>query len=259
MTQLRKGVRDLHTDYPSDGSFLMHPISEFIKIMSSQVLVSLYPSNIYCMCCGDTIDRTRIHGLCDQCRKVIPWEIENPFASYMEEFSFDDVWPVARYGFYVRGMLYNLKLYGKTYMARNMGLLLAERVLLEHKIIDALVAVPLFKAKENKRGYNQAGLLAEYASKEISVPFWKEALEKVCETGSVRMSDSFTRRSMLVDAFAVAPGYMDQIKNKVLLLVDDVCTTGSTADACARVLKEAGAQSVILLCFASASGYRKFE
>jgi len=177
----------------------------------------------------------------------------------MEEFSFDDVWPVARYGFYVRGMLYNLKLHGKTYMARNMGLLLAERVLLERQNIDALVAVPLFKTKESKRGYNQAGLLAEYTSKGTSIPFWKGALEKICETGSIRMSDSFTRRSMLADVFAVPPAYADQIKDKVLLLVDDVCTTGSTADACARVLKEAGAQSVILLCFATASGYRSFE
>lgn len=211
------------------------------------------------MCCGDTIDDTRLHGLCDVCIKTIPWETENPFKSYMDEFAFDEVWPVARYGFYVRGMLYNLKLHGKTYMARSMGLLLAERVLLEDISADALVAVPLFKGKEKRRGYNQAGLLAEYASKLIAVPFWKDALEKIRETGSVRMADSAARKSMLAEVFRVSDAYANKIKGTHILLVDDVCTTGSTADSCARTLKESGASRVTILCFAASAGYRKFE
>ena len=230
-----------------------------IKNMSAQVLVSLYPPNIYCMCCGDTIDSTRTHGLCDACIQTIPWDIRNPFRSYMEEFAFDDVWPVARYGFHVRGMLYNFKLHGKTYMARNMGVLLAERVLLQQERADALVAVPLFKAKERRRGYNQAGLLAEYASKQLSFPFWKQALEKQRETGSLRLSDQSSRKSMLNGAFCVSKQYKSAIRGKHILLVDDVCTTGSTADACARALKESGAARVVVLCFAASAGYRKID
>lgn len=232
---------------------------EFIENLSEQVLVCLYPSNIYCMCCGDTIDATRIHGLCDACIRKIPWETTNPFKSYMDEFAFDDVWPLARYGFYVRGMLYNFKLHGKTYMARSMGLLLAERALLQAGTVDALLAVPLFKEKERRRGYNQAGLLAEYASKEMALPFLKGALEKVCQTGSIRMADSLTRRNMLRDAFCVPLKYEDEIRKKHILLVDDVCTTGSTADACARALKESGAKRVTILCFAASAGYRQFD
>lgn len=214
---------------------------------------------MYCMCCGDTIDPSREHGLCDTCIQMIPWDIHNPFESYMEEFAFDDVWPVARYGFHVRGMLYNFKLHGKTYMAKNMGKLLAERALLELEKIDALVEVPLFKTKEKRRGYNQAGLLAEYASKGLSVPFWKRALEKQRETGSVRMADLSARRSMLTGIFRVSEKYAFEIKGKNIVLVDDVCTTGSTADACARALKEGGAERVILLCFAASAGYRKVD
>lgn len=246
----------MHTGFRNCGTF---PIHKLIKNISEQILVSLYPTNIYCMCCGDTIDDTRMHGLCDVCIKTIPWETKNPFESYMDEFAFDEVYPVARYGFHVRGMLYNLKLHGKTYMARSMGLLLAERLLLEDVGADAMIAVPLFKEKEKRRGYNQAGLLAEYASKHSSVPFWKDALEKIRETGSVRMADSEARRSMLAEVFRISLSYEEQIKGKHILLVDDVCTTGSTADACARTLKEGGAKRVTILCFAASAGYRKFE
>lgn len=234
-------------------------MNNLFENMFMRLLVSLYPSNIYCMCCGDTIDASRVHGFCNTCVQTIPWDIRNPFESYMEEFAFDDVWPVARYGFHVRGMLYNFKLHGKTYMAKNMGLLLAGRVLLEDEKIDAMVEVPLFQSKERRRGYNQAGLLADYASKELSVPFWKGALEKQRETGSVRMSDLSARKSMLTGVFRVSGKYASKIKGKNIVLVDDVCTTGSTADACARELKKGGAKRVIVLCFAASAGYRKAD
>ena len=81
----------------------------------------LYPENIYCMCCGDTIDASRIHGLCDACVKQLPWTAENPFRPVMDDFAFDDIWPVVRYGAHVRGILHGLKLHGQTYIARNLG------------------------------------------------------------------------------------------------------------------------------------------
>lgn len=240
--------------FPDYGLFQVNSAA-----ITRRLLSMIYPPNIYCMRCGDTIDASRMHGLCDECSKCIPWAANNPFRSYMDEFAFDDVWPVTRYGSHVRGMIHSLKLYGKTYMARNMGRLMAERVLMEHTAYDGLVAVPLYKDKESKRGYNQAALLAEYTAKELEATYWKNALLKLRETGSMRMADGTARRNMLSEAVGVAPEYKVKIKNAHLLLVDDVCTTGSTADACARVLKEAGACKVTLLCFAASAGYRQFE
>ena len=99
----------------------------------------------------------RIHGLCDECASAIPWAVENPFRSYMDEFAFDDV-PVARYGAHVRGMVHGLKPHGKTYIARNVGALMAERVRMEPVTFDVVTAVPL-QGKHRLRGFNQAALL----------------------------------------------------------------------------------------------------
>jgi ComF family protein len=219
----------------------------------------MYPDNIYCMRCGDTIDPSRIHGLCDVCIREIPWAPENPFRSYMDEFAFDDVWPVARYGAHVRGMIHALKLHGQTYIAANLGKLLAERVRLAAAPYDLITAVPLHREKQKRRGYNQAALLAEYAAGELGAPYRADLLEKRRATGSMRLADSRTRRQMLAEAFRVPDRSRSAAAGRHLLLVDDVCTTGSTADACARALKEAGAARVTLLCFAVCAGYRKGE
>ena len=234
-------------------------MNKITEVIAESVLSTLYPQNIYCMRCGDTIDASRMDGLCDECCKRIPWATDNPFRSYMDEFAFDDVWPAARYGSHVRGMIHSLKLYGKTYMARNMGNLLAQRVLMENTCYDALVAVPLHRDKEKKRGYNQAALLAEYTAKALGAAYWKNGIQKIRETGSMRMADSIARRNMLDGVFAVSAENVLKMKDRHILLVDDVCTTGSTADACARALKEAGAAKVTLLCFAASAGYRQFE
>ncbi|MBQ1475757.1 MAG: hypothetical protein IIZ21_00565, partial [Firmicutes bacterium] len=77
--------------------------------------------------------------------------------------------------------------------------------------------------------------------------------------GSMRMADGRTRRSMLEDSFAADPRYTALLPGAHVCLVDDVVTTGSTADACARVLKEAGAVRVALLVFGASSGYKKTE
>ena len=219
----------------------------------------VYPENIYCMRCGDTIDASRLHGLCDVCVRSIPWAWENPFRSCMDEFAFDDVWPVVRYGAHVRGMIHGLKLHGQTYIAENLGKLLAERVLMETAVCDMMTAVPLHKDKLNRRGYNQAALLAEYAAAELGAVCRTDLLAKPQPTGSLRLADSRMRRCMLADAFTVPEENRPAVAGKHILLVDDVCTTGSTADACARALKAAGAARVTLLCFAVSAGYRKEE
>lgn len=219
----------------------------------------LYPENIYCMCCGDTIDGSRIHGLCDACVQQLPWTAQNPFRPVMDDFAFDDIWPVVRYGAHVRGILHGLKLHGQTYIARNLGKLLAERAMMEEAGWDLITAVPLHKDKQKKRGYNQAELLARYAAEGLGASCRSEILAKPRSTGSLRLADSRMRRHMLADAFAVPEKYRQTVEGKHILLVDDVCTTGSTADACARALKDAGAARVTLLCFAVSAGARREE
>ncbi len=234
-------------------------LSKFFTDSGKAALAAVFPENIYCICCGDATDPSRLSGLCGRCEEKMPWALDNPFSSYMDEFSFDDVWPCVRYGSYARKIMNGLKNGGQAYMAENVGRMLAERVQLEWTMPDLFAAVPSHKEKLEKRGYNQAELLAETAARHLKLPYQKGLLVKTRATGSMRMADGRTRRSMLEDSFAVSPRYADLVKDRFVCLTDDVTTTGSTADACARVLKAAGAKRVALLCFGASSGYKKAQ
>lgn len=222
------------------------------------------------------MEQNRTGGICDNCAAKISWLTENPFAQVMEDFAFDDLVPCCVYGFFPRRIIHGLKLYGKTYIAKGLGALMAERLLMSgNPLPDAFIPVPGSPKKTRKRGYNQAELLAKHVSGALAItktgaadsassadpptpnsraiPVLTDVLIKPKDTASMRMSDAITRRNMLVDAFSVPPEKAPLIAGRNLVLVDDVLTTGSTADACARTLKDAGAARVAVLCFASSA------
>ena len=106
---------------------------------------------------------------------------------------------------------------------------------------DAIVPVPLHAARFRERGFNQAALLAELLSAQASVPMI-EALKRTRYTTTQTRLDRDERMENLRDAFRVRE--QAAVQGRHLLLVDDVFTTGSTVDECARVLRLAGAASV---------------
>ena len=238
-------------------------MKNLISKTRAEILGLIYPENLYCMACGDTIEAaTRIHGLCDACIEKIDWNTANPYADVMDDFSFDALWTCCRYGFYPRKIMNGLKLGAKTYYARGLGLLLAERLLqgceedgLQPEDFSMVVPVPMSPGKLAKRGYNQAELLAGRVCRELDLKLDTRALYKTRETASMRFSDGRTRRTALSGAFAVTgSGNTDNVQSLAgqrILLVDDVSTTGSTFDACSRALKNAGAVFVACLCVAT--------
>ncbi|MBQ3930985.1 MAG: ComF family protein [Firmicutes bacterium] len=228
---------------------------------AGKALDLVFPQNIYCLCCGDTMESSRIHGICDKCAEKINWLDHDPFRASLEDFAFDHVLSCCVYGFYPRRIMHDLKLHGKPYIARSIGPLMAEKVLTETAltggVYTALLPVPCTAAKRRKRGYNQAELLAKYAAKQLGLPVWTDVLIKTKETPSMRLSTGEERRNLMQGVFAVDQNTCAKLPGADILLVDDVLTTGSTADACARTLKDAGARTVTVLCFASSA--RAFE
>lgn len=221
-----------------------------LRNIAGSVLNLIFPEKMYCHCCGDFIDKSRLHGLCDRCIEKIDWNLDNPLAREMEGFYFDNVFTCCTYGFYPRKIIHRLKLYGKNYMAKDIGLLMAERILLEDiTAFDLIIPVPMSKKKLKMRGYNQSQLLAEVISEETGIKADYKSLVKKRDTPSMRMASAEQRTFMLDNAFAVAnPG---AVEGKSILIVDDVVTTGSTANECAKLLKASGAAKVYVLCFSS--------
>lgn len=116
-------------------------------------------------------------------------------------------------------------------------------------IPECIVYVPMTKAAERKRGYNQSKILAEAISKRTDTPLIKDTVVKIKSTTGQKELGRKEREKNLAGSFKVVKH--DEIKGKAVLLVDDILTTGATADEVAKCLLKAGAEKVYLATIAS--------
>ena len=107
---------------------------------------------------------------------------------------------------------------------------------------DVITCVPQTKKKRRKRGYNQSALLAKQISHELSVPFNELLLFKTRETADQHDLRGKDRLKNLKNAFAAENE--DAVKDKTILLCDDIKTTGATLNECRKTLLKAGAKAV---------------
>jgi ComF family protein len=105
-----------------------------------------------------------------------------------------------------------------------------------------LVPVPLHPRRKRERGFNQAELLASELGRRLLLPVRASALVRRLDTPSQTGLTALERRRNVKDAFAVRG--RAQVAGRVVVLVDDVVTTGATLRACARALHAAGASEV---------------
>lgn len=115
---------------------------------------------------------------------------------------------------------------------------------------DVIAPVPLHRWRLLRRRYNQSAMLAKPLAVEAGLPFLPELLVRRRNTPPQGQLGREGRKRNVSGAFAVTPGHRDQVVGRRVLLVDDVMTSGATANACAAVLKRAGAEQVMLLTVA---------
>ena len=117
--------------------------------------------------------------------------------------------------------------------------------------VDVVVPVPLHRQRERERGYNQADLIAKPFARRLKLPYWPNVLVRKRPRPDRHILTFRERWESVNGAFATQnPGQVDNLR---VLLLDDVLTTGATLNACAKVLREAGAKSVIGLTVARAA------
>ncbi len=117
---------------------------------------------------------------------------------------------------------------------------------------DLCVPVPVHRRRLRQRGYNQAAVLARAFAEIAGLPFSGDALARVHHKRSQIGQGREARKENVAGAFAVNPGEAHLVRGKTVLLIDDVLTTGATAEECARMLLLAGAKNVMLLTAAYA-------
>jgi ComF family protein len=146
-----------------------------------------------------------------------------------------------------RGLAIRLKYGRKVAIARTMARYMAP--LVQNGDPDRiLVPVPLHRARLWNRGFNQSALVARELSRRLSIVANPFVLRRVKRTPPLKGMSPLQRRKAVAGAFRVAD--KPAIADKIVVLVDDVLTTGSTAEACARTLKRAGAARVELVSWA---------
>ncbi len=202
--------------------------------------------DVLCSRCGDALgmESARFAAAmgvseCTMCRLAPP--------------KFDRAVAFANYDNEMREMLHLLKFNGMRRVAEDVlgrGMATAVQTLRGAAANELVVIpVPLFAARESKRGFNQAKLLGDAAVKRLRrlEPAWKLSmrsgiLERVKDTKALYELNPAQRRRNLQGAFRVAN--VQAVKGREVLLIDDIMTTGATARECARVLKRAGAAKV---------------
>ena len=218
----------------------------------------LYPP--VCTICGANVRASEY--LCDQCeaktaRVIAPFcqKCSEPFEGAITDaftcancahrtIHFDAAVAAYRSRGIVRQIIHTFK-YGRQIYLRHLvarwlyAALDDER--LSNRRFDIIIPVPLHPTRQRERGFNQASLLAELLSAEISIQS-KPALERIRYTTTQTSLDRAERMENLHKAFRLRKNA--DVRRLRVLLIDDVLTTGSTLSECARVLKRAGAISV---------------
>lgn len=150
------------------------------------------------------------------------------------------------YGDIARSLVLRLKYSRKVALAATMARYM--RPLVDVAPGTILVPVPLHWSRLWWRGFNQSGLLAAKIGRLSGLEHRPGLLRRVRRTRSLKAMSPNQRMAEVKSAFAIAVG--EEVKGRNFLLVDDVLTSGSTSDACAKALLKAGAARVELVCFA---------
>ncbi|HDS1680629.1 TPA: ComF family protein [Pseudomonas putida] len=175
---------------------------------------------------------------CAQCSRrppafdqvIAPWHFGFPLDTLISRFKHNSQWPLGRL------------------MAEILSLNLSHRFQEGLPKPDLLLPVPLARRRLRKRSFNQAGMLGRWLSKALVIECNERLLLRTRETPAQQHLDARARRRNLHQAFALAGEA--SLEGKHVAVVDDVLTTGATAQATAQLLRQAGARRIDVYCLA---------
>lgn len=209
-----------------------------------RLLDLLFPPK--CPFCAKLLQEGEEH-LCARCDLELPW-MEDESGQKQGEFLDDAVAPLWYRGA-VRDSHHRFKFGGVRAYAEPYSMLMEQCVRGQlTEPFDVITWTPVSKKRRRSRGYDQSQLLAQRLGLGLELPV-EPLLVKIRHTPpQAGIRDESARRANVLGAYELLPGA--QAAGRRILLVDDVVTTGSTLSECARVLRTAGAASVVAVTLA---------
>lgn len=221
-----------------------------------------------CLNCAARIDRA--HNICPDCWKDIQFITDPyccicgyPFAVEMvadytavgashcgaclkTERSFDKAVSALRYDDYSSKMIIGFKHNDRLEYAQYFAKLLKQAGAGMIHDVHVIIPVPLHKNRLSKRRYNQSAVLSNILAGDMGIEHEPDILQRVKDTAPQK-GNLNKRKKNIRGAFKIDKNKKARIKDKNILLIDDVYTTGSTVEGCSKKLKKAGAAKVYIL------------
>lgn len=216
---------------------------DYIKTISAL----LFPTRNLCYLCMETKESLDEH-ICKDCLDFLEMihrevQLDSPFIN--------KAYYTLIYNRYMREIVADFKFNQKSYLYKPLANLMIKTIEEKNLVndIDLISYIPSHRRKEAKRGYNQAELLATYIGKELSIKVSHNNLIKLKHTRDQNKLHKFERHKNLIDSFRVKN--RDEFRNKRILLIDDIITTGATMEECSKELIKNEARTVIGLALTS--------
>jgi ComF family protein len=213
------------------------------RVFPPRCLLCLDPGQppVLDLCSGCEADLARDVPACTGCARLLPQpDVFLCGDCLRSPRVFDAAFAAYRYQHPLDWLVQRMKYGGDIAAARVLGTLLGRRLRAGHALhVEALVPVPLHRAREADRGFNQAIEIARAAGREVALPVVYPVARRRATTEQAGL-DALTRRHNLRGAFEL----LRPLAQRRVAIVDDVMTTGSTVEELARVLKAGGARWV---------------
>lgn len=212
-----------------------------------------------CIFCSELLGYKVEMEICSKCFNKIPLITDH--LAFVEEFMhgtdpgstwFDGVFCVCEYSGIIKEAIMRYKYFGKYSYYRAFANLMADmlKTMINVAEFDIIISVPLHKQRERRRGYNQSLLISKELGKIIGIPDKSGLLTRLRYTDTQSLLHKNERYLNVKGAFKVTNE--KEVEGKVILLIDDVLTTGYTLNECSRMLKKAGAREVYAAVIAAA-------
>jgi len=218
----------------------------------------------HCEVCGTHIgdEHHRFTYMCDKCADRLPVFTETDLlrTRVFENFDKDDVSLTnvqslfsLKSGFQYMELIHSLKYYGRKRIGYELGIELGHKLMrTSMNDYDAIIPIPIHHARKRERGYNQSSYISKAVSEVLHIPVNEKILKRIRYTKTQTLLSSNERKKNVSSVFEVNQKYIDKVKGRKFLLIDDVITTGSTFNHCGMAMLEAGASRVDAAALASA-------
>lgn len=159
---------------------------------------------------------------------------------------------IFKYEGLIRNKILSYKFNEKSYLYKTFTnfLLKDQKVFDFLERYDIIIPVPISKQRYKKRGYNQSLLIAKQISKKTKIELNKKVLNKKKNTVAQSTLNKKERIENAKDVYNINRKYIKEIKNKKILIIDDIFTTGSTVNECAKQLRTVGIRNIGILTIA---------